>query len=211
MIDIPPAQFPAVGTVIVLHGWGANGRDVEPLALSLRLARIRYVIPEGQVDVPGTGGMGKGWFTFPVAESSEDERDDSIRQISHLVDTLDGSGTPPEQIVLMGFSQGASLCLDVAFAYPRTVAGIISLSGFVVPLLRDRIRRAGAESLPLKIPIFAGQGKMDAIVPLETGKSSFEALIEKGFNVEWHEYDAGHHVVVEELEDVRAFISRVFS
>ncbi|MFQ6615619.1 MAG: alpha/beta hydrolase [Fidelibacterota bacterium] len=209
MIDIPPAQPPAKGTVLVLHGWGANSADVEPLARSLRLPRMRYVIPEARVEVPGTGGVGKGWFTFPVSERSEEERQESIRQVFDLLDTLSESGSPPERTVLMGFSQGASLCLDVAFAYAQPVAGIVSLSGFVIDA--GKIREADSDGLPLQVPIFAGQGRLDAIVPLEMGKSSFIALREKGFKVEWHEYDSGHHVVVEELEDVRSFLTRLFS
>lgn len=211
MIDIPPPRPPAKGTVVLLHGWGANSLDVEPLAQSLRLSRIRYLIPEGRVEVPGTGGRGKGWFTFPVSDRSEHERQESMKQVSSILDSLSESGTPAEQTVLMGFSQGASLCLDVAFDYPKSVAGIISLSGFVIPQLQDRIRRVNTDSLPLHIPLFAGHGKLDPIVPMEMGKSSFDVLREKGFEVQWHEYDAGHHVVVEELEDIRAFLSGLFS
>ncbi|MFQ6675189.1 MAG: alpha/beta hydrolase, partial [Fidelibacterota bacterium] len=142
-------------------------------------------------------------------ESSEAERQESIRQICGVLDTLAGSGTPPERTVLMGFSQGASLCFDVALAYAGRVAGIVSLSGFVID--SEGIRRPNPDRLLRDIPVFAGHGRLDAIVPLEMGKSSFNTLRKKGFKVEWHEYDAGHHVVVEELEDIRAFLSGLFS
>ncbi|MFQ6673154.1 MAG: alpha/beta hydrolase [Fidelibacterota bacterium] len=221
MLVIPAAQPPETGVAIILHGWGANSRDVEPLTGALRMPTLRYLIPEGRFEVPGTGGQERGWYTFPLTERSNEERLESRQELFGILDNLGHEGTPPDKVVLMGFSQGGSMSLDVALNYhpgrepsgpenpvapgEQRVAGVISLSGFLLD--SDSLEHRG--SLPAGIPVFAGHGTLDPIVPLEQGKATIMTLADLGFEVEWHEYTAGHHVVAEEVEDVRRFLKQV--
>lgn len=191
---------------MVLHGWGANCRDVELLAEALRIPNLRYIIPEGQYDVPGTGGRGKGWYSLPLDEKSKIERMESRKQLFRILDELEKKGTYTDKIVLMGFSQGASMSLDVLLNYRKSIAAVISLSGFLLDA--DKIRQRS--NLPTKIPIFAAHGTLDPLIPLEQGKSSIMTLKDVGFNIEWHEYPVDHRVVIEEIEHVRQFLNRLF-
>ncbi|HIC51748.1 MAG TPA: hypothetical protein EYO96_03730, partial [Candidatus Marinimicrobia bacterium] len=88
MYDIPSNRLSPVGAVILLHGWGANGKDLLPLAESLRLPQLRFLALEGKVDVPMTGGKGKGWFMFPPTKSAPNEITDSREQIVDAIDKL---------------------------------------------------------------------------------------------------------------------------
>lgn len=218
MIDLPPKLPPARGTVILLHGWGGNSRDAELLAEALRIPNLRYLIPEGAYDVPGTEGRGKGWYSLPLDEKAQRERAKSRQQLFGVLRDLEKTGTPPGNIVLMGFSQGASMSLDVALNYPsanppdgqgekKWVAGVISLSGFLLDG-HDLLTRRDVRT---DIPIFAAHGTFDPLIPLDQGKQSIMTLKKAGFQVEWKEYEADHRVVIEELEDIRKFLSRVFS
>jgi len=207
MLDIHPKLKPAVGTVIVLHGWGANSHDVELLAEALRLPSFRYIIPEGRYDVPGTGGRGKGWYSLPLDAKSEKERQTSKKQLFNILDDLDRKGTSADTVVFLGFSQGASMGLDVMLDYKKPIAGVVSLSGFLLD--SDKIRKRS--NLPAEIPVFAGHGTLDPLIPLDQGKSSIMSLKTVGFEVEWHEYPAEHRVVIEELEDVRKFLAKLFN
>ncbi|MEE9167807.1 MAG: hypothetical protein V3U24_10170 [Candidatus Neomarinimicrobiota bacterium] len=217
MLDIPAKVTPGVGTVIVLHGWGASSRDVELLAEALRLPKVRYLIPQGEFDVPGTGDRGKAWYSLPPDENSQRERAHSRKKLMEILTDLETEGTPPGKVVFMGFSQGASMSFDVALNYSSGeassvkkssggVAAVISLSGFLLDAETMKHRK----NLPTRMRVFAGHGRVDSLIPLEVGKSSILVLRELGFDVEWKEYDADHRVVIDELEDVRRFLAKVF-
>lgn len=202
---------------MVLHGWGGNGRDVELLAHALRIANLRYIIPEGEYDVPGTGGLGKGWYSLPLDEKAHRERISSRKKICKILDNLTEAGTPADRVVMMGFSQGASMSLDVALNYravgggndsgrKQRIAGVVSLSGFLLDA--EEIPRR--TDLDTDIPIFAGHGTFDPLIPLQEAKASIMSLTKAGFSVEFKEYPFDHRVGIEELEDVRAFLTRLF-
>ena len=206
MLDISPKQGPARGVVMMLHGWGSTSRDVELLAEALRMPNFRYLIPEGRVEIPGTGGVGKGWYSLPFDENSARERTESRNRLFRIVTDLEKADTPANNIILMGFSQGGSMSLDVALNYHTPVAGVVSLSGFLLDAEEIKERK----NLHTSVPIFAAHGTLDLMIPIEQGKSTIVSLRDVGFNVEWHEYEADHRVVMEEIEDVREFLSRLF-
>ncbi len=130
MYDIPPKTLPRDGVIILLHGWGANGKDLLPLAEALRLPRLRYIALEGKIDAPMTGGHGKGWFMFPPTKSATEEINSSRRQIVAAIDKLTDEGVPAEKIVLMGFSQGGSMALNTLINSQKKVGAVVVMSGF---------------------------------------------------------------------------------
>ena len=206
MYDIPSNRLSPVGAVILLHGWGANGKDLLPLAESLRLPQLRFLALEGKVDVPMTGGKGKGWFMFPPTKSAPNEITDSREQIVGAIDKLIEEGLPEEKIVLMGFSQGGSMALNTLVKSRRKLGGIVVMSGFFM----DQESLKQNNSFPFETPIFAGHGTYDNLVPFHLAKESILTLNDAGFSVEWYEYPCEHRIVVEELQDIRLFLGRVF-
>ena len=130
MIEILPQRFPQIGTLILLHGWGANGYDLVPLGESLNFKNAHFLFPEGQGTVSGGCGAGKSWFTFPVNENSQRDRLNSREQIFLCISELTQKGINPKTIILLGFSQGACMAIDVSLNYSETVGGIVVLSGF---------------------------------------------------------------------------------
>ena len=58
-------------------------------------------------------------------------------------------------------------------------------------------------------PIFQGHGTADPMVPHLLARGSFDLLAAEGFSPEWHEYQMGHSVCFEELEDISGWLARV--
>ncbi len=205
MFELPPAGGEAASkALLVLHGWGANQHDLVPLAQSLKLADFHCFFPDAPYDVPGTGGVGKGWFTFPLTESSERERVASREiLISHL-EGIKAKGFGSDQIILLGFSQGAGMCLDVMLHWDEKVAAVVALSGFLMD--GDRVR--GRSDLATEIPIFAAHGLYDPILPFQRSKESLHVLKKAGFELTWREYPMAHQIVPDEIDDIREFLLR---
>lgn len=202
MIELPPRKHPAEGALIVLHGWGANQHDLVPLAQSLKLPSFHCFFPDAPYDVPGTGGVGKGWFTFPLSERSERERLASREILMLYLDEIQAKGFRSDQIVLLGFSQGAGMCLDVMLHSNRQVGAVVSLSGF----LMDGEGMKRRNDLPVTTPIFAAHGLHDPILPFHKSKESIHVLKDAGFDLTWREYPMVHQIVPIEIEHVRQFL-----
>lgn len=207
MFEIPPIDAPTAGTIIFLHGWGANGQDLVPLGRSLGFDNALLVFLEGECEVPGTWGQGRGWFAIPPNEHFEKERLASRRTIVAAIEEISSRGIDCGKIVLFGFSQGAGMSLDVMLNYKEKLGAVIALSGFLMEA--EKVRQM--KRLPLQTPIFAAHGTQDPLLPFEASKSSVLTLREAGFDVEWHEFAMAHQIIPQEVDHVRQFIAAVFS
>lgn len=200
----------AVGTVIWLHGLGADGHDFEPIIPELGLP-LRYVFPHAPVrPVTLNGGMQmRAWFDLysSIRDARIDEAGiaEACAAVTALIDREVERGTPSDRVVLAGFSQGGALALAAGLAYPSPLAAIVSLSAWLPP--------AYATPVPAqaKTPMFIGHGAYDRVVESSLGRATHAALVARGCNAEWHEYPMEHQVAAQEITDLRAFFTRVFA
>jgi len=202
LIELPPKEGPAKVALIVLHGWGANQHDLVPFVQSLRLKGTQTFFPDGLFDVPGTGGLGKGWFSFPLNKDSEQERIESRELLISLVKDVCAKGFAFKEIVLLGFSQGAGMCLDIMLHLENPIGAVVALSGFLME--GEDVKRR--ENMPIESPIFAAHGLYDPILPLHRSKESLHLLKEIGFSLTWREYPIAHEISQDEARDVRQFL-----
>ncbi len=194
--------------VIWLHGLGADGHDFEPVVPQLGLpadAGVRFVFPHAPVrPVTINGGVAmRAWFDIRGVNLSRDQDEAGIEAsaaaIKDLLERELNRGIPAERIVLAGFSQGGAMALHVGLRYSRRLAGIISLSAYL--LFEQRIAAARADA-NTSTPLFLGHGTMDPIVPYMAGKRAVRALKSLAYPVEWHSYDMAHAVCPAEVQDI---------
>lgn len=188
------------GTIILLHGWGANQRDLVPLAEEIERPDLHFVFPQAPFDVPDTGGAGRGWYEIPPGASFEKELATSRVQVVEMLSPLSNDS----RTMLLGFSQGAGICLEAARLRPQSVAGLILLSPFIPPVILE-----GAGGWLATIPCFVGIGRVDPMLPPALIELMRRHLQTSGAPLEWRDYPIGHHVSEEELADVRKFLDRV--
>lgn len=215
-IVVRPAG-PERSVVIWLHGLGDSGHGFEGIAAELRLPEelgVRFVFPHAPVrPITINGGMSmRGWYDVRDMDLTREEDAEGIYQSEALLRDLiqreiDG-GMPARRIVLAGFSQGGAVSLLTAVRSPERLAGVIALSTYL-PLL-DRVEAEGARS-PTDLPIFAGHGAYDPIIPSAAGERSRDALERLGFPVEWKTYPMEHSVCLEEIRDVAAWLERTLT
>ena len=202
-------------SIIWLHGLGADGNDFVPVMQQLTLPNlgIRFIFPHApMIPVTINGGfVMRAWYDIldaGLALKEEDERGlrASERKIAALLDKEIDRGIPASRIVLAGFSQGGAITLQTGLRYPRKLAGMLVLSGYL-PLMSTLARERNAVNQ--LTPVFMGHGTIDNVVPMSLGVASRAQLTRTGYGVEWHEYPMMHGVCDEELADVGKWLNTV--
>ena len=213
-IELETSPQPSAA-VIWLHGLGADGNDFVPIVPELDLAGcpgIRFVFPSApSMAVTVNGGyVMPAWYDILgrdlVAREDANGIQASASAIVKLIEREASRGIAYENIVLAGFSQGCAMALQVGLRFPKKLAGIMALSGYL-PL---------ATSLPIEkhtanqnIPIFMAHGEYDPVVALERAQASCALLEKLGYSVDWNEYPMEHSVNHAELVDISRFLKQV--
>ncbi|MGI9326851.1 MAG: alpha/beta hydrolase [Pseudomonadales bacterium] len=202
-----------VGTVIWLHGLGADATDFEPLVPMLKLPMdTRFIFPNApeRAITINAGMRMRGWYDIDPNDPDGAGADiqASVEAIKSLLQAEHDRGVPADRIVLAGFSQGGVIALQLALSYPQRLAGIMALSTYVHDheQLAQRVSFANAD-----VPIFMAHGSADPMIPIAravTGRTALEAL---GYRVDWHSYGMGHQVCPEEITHISQWLQTVLA
>ena len=202
----------AVAAVVWLHGLGANGHDFVDAVPYLGLpadAGVRFVFPHApSIAVTLNGGMVMpAWYDIRDMDLRRRHDEDGVRasalQVEALLAREQERGVPAEKIILAGFSQGGAIAFHVGLRYPKTLAGIVALSTYLVceESLADEVSAENRST-----PIFQGHGTMDPMVVPDRGEAARSTLEGMGYDVRWHDYPMAHQVCLEELQAIGAFL-----
>jgi len=201
------------GTVIWLHGLGADGHDFEPIVPLLDLDKpLRFIFPNAPVrPVTINAGMEmRAWYDIDPGAPLAGENDirESAAAIEALVDAEVEAGIPAERITLAGFSQGGVIALQVGLRAEQRFAGIMALSTYV----HDHENVASEVSFAsIDTPIFMAHGLADPMIPVARAVTSRETLASLNYQIEWHEYGMGHQVCPEEIADIGQWLNRCYA
>lgn len=208
------------GSVIWLHGLGADGHDFEPIVPELQLPealRLRFVFPHAPVrPVTVNGGMQmRAWYDIVSLDRDGPSDEDGIRQsgaiLQELIDKEIQRGIPANRIIVAGFSQGGAIAIHAALRCTEKLGGLMALSTYLpLPEAFDAEVVNNAEIDNTDLPIFMAHGSFDPVLPMQLGQTSYELLSSAGFNVEWHEYPMAHAVSAEEIRDIRTWLLSVY-
>lgn len=195
--------------VIFLHGYGANGADLLGLAdpLAEHMPDTLFLAPDAPEACAGAP-MGFQWFPIPWIDGSSEEEANAglLRASEDLNAFLDGvmvdEDLLPEQVVVVGFSQGSMMSLHVLPRREDEVAGCVAFSG---RLLQPEVL---SDEVICRPPILLIHGDQDDVVPPQSLPAAAEALQEAG----WKEVYAhvmkgtGHGIAPDGLQVALAFM-----
>ena len=195
--------------VIFLHGYGANGADLIGLAdpLADHMPDTLFIAPDAPEACAGAP-MGYQWFPIPwIDGSSEEESAAGLQRAAADLDAfIDGvmvdEDLLPEQVIVLGFSQGTMMALHVAPRRDDPVAGIVAFSGRL--LLPESL----VDEAQCRPPVLLIHGDQDDVVPPQSLPHAAEALQHAG----WTEVYAhvmkgtGHGIAPDGLQVALAFM-----
>lgn len=169
----------------------------------------RFFVVSARAPVTLAPGM-YGWFEVqldpdnPVInpEQAEASRKTLIRFLGELPDAY---GTDPQRAYLLGFSQGAIMSLSVLLTRPDLVAGVVAMSGRILPEVLPKM--APPEALR-GIPVLVVHGVDDPILPIHHARATRDRLARLPLDLTYREYPMGHQVSEESLADVAAWLRR---
>lgn len=189
------------GLLVLLHGRGADERDLLPLASALDPdRRWSWALPRA----PRRLGPGYAWYAMaqvgePVPETFAAGLAAARDAVERLAARLD---LPPDRVVLAGFSQGAVIAYALALGGWARPAGVLALSGYIPRLAGFAPDPAAARGLPVCIQ----HGAYDPVIPVRFGREAEAWLREAGAEVEYHEFPGAHHVDLPGLARARAWL-----
>ena len=219
-VEIETGREPA-GSVIWLHGLGADGHDFEPIVSELQLPDslpLRFVFPHAPVrPVTINGGMEmRAWYDILSLDRGGPVDEEGIRAsgdtLNGLIEREQQRGMDLRRVVVAGFSQGGAIALHAALRYPQRLAGLMALSTYLPLQSAFEAEVAGsATAANQDIPLFMAHGSFDPVLPMQLGTASAELLRRSGFDVEWHEYPMAHAVCAEEIVHIHDWLLSVFA
>ncbi len=213
--------------LVLLHGFGAPGTDLVPLAEELQLPdSMRCVFPMAPLLLE-TGApesrAARAWWLIDLAtrqraamtgqfDALADEDPDGLDSARSLLESLLQAvetelSARPEQIVLGGFSQGAMLATETVLQGARPFAGLAILSGTLIRQKRWR------ELAPKRreLPVFMSHGMADPILPFVLAEQLEELLRGAELAVDFTPFSGGHGIPSLVLQRLGAFARRVVS
>ena len=198
--------------VVFLHGYGADGADLLGLAdvLGEHLPDTVFLAPDAPERCAG-GGFGYQWFPIPWLDGSdiavaEAGLDAAMADLNGFLDgQLTAEGLGPKALVLVGFSQGAMMALQVAPRRAVAMAGVVAISGRLL-----RPERLAAEVV-VRPPVLLVHGDADPVVPFQDMGLAGQALGAAGFEVFGHVMrGTGHGIAPDGLNVALRFLRERF-
>ncbi|MFD3683651.1 alpha/beta hydrolase [Nocardiopsis sp. NPDC058631] len=195
-----PASVPGAPTLLLLHGTGADERDLLPLGRALSPGAA-LLSPRGRVS---ENGMNR-WFRR-LREGVFDV-DDVVRRSAELAEFVTAAAREydldPERIVVSGFSNGANTGAALLLLHPRLLAGAALFAGGA-PL---QGREPDAVDLS-GVRVFLGAGVADPITTIDQARLLAAQLGARGADVEAREHPGGHQLAPDVLAEARDWFDR---
>jgi predicted esterase len=177
-------------TLLLLHGTGGDERDLLPVAdlfgQSVNVLSVRGNVLEG--------GMPRFFKRLSMGVFDEQDLHFRTEELVHFIDELASKeGFDKNQIVALGYSNGANIAGGILMLYPELLAGAILLR----PM--QPLKQKTAFATTRQQPVFFSSGKYDQTVnPLATDQY-IQLLKANGFQVTRYDVETGHQLTQQDL------------
>jgi phospholipase/carboxylesterase len=172
--------------IILLHGRGATAESIVSLVDYLEPADFSIFAPQAAQ---------RTWYPYGFMASDEGNLsalNSSLQQVSLLFQFLIENGKAPEQIYVMGFSQGACLSLEFAARNGQKLGGVVAFTGGLIGEKLEEKKYSGDFQ---GTPILLSSSAHDMHVPAQRINDSAQLLQKMGAEVSLKFFEDELHTI----------------
>ena len=192
----PENSLKIKNAVILLHGYGGDGKDISMLSLNWKrhMPNTVFICPNGH-EVCAINPSGYQWFDLTKDDSGYilDQSIKAENKIKNFIDEIKQEfNLTNNQICLSGFSQGCMMSLNVGLTSEEKFLCIVGFSGKIIDQnnLKERIKNS-TDTLLI-------HGDVDQIVPSTHLLEAKDFLIRNSIEVETLLVkNCDHHIPIE--------------
>ena len=192
----PEKNLPITNAIILLHGYGGDGKDISMLTLNWRrfLPNTVFLCPDGH-ETCSINPSGFQWFDL----SKEDPvyiLNQSIKAEKKIMKFIEevkkNFNLDSSKICLSGFSQGSMLSINLGLTSDENYACVVGFSGKIINK-DDLLKRKKSNTKFLLI-----HGDLDEVVPPASLLEAKDFLLRNNINVQTNMIKGcGHNIPVE--------------
>ncbi len=191
--------------LIMLHGYGSNEEDLFSFAEELPdeffiiSLRAPYPMPP----------YGHAWYAIHWENtggkfSDDAQAIDSREKISEFIDqAIKSYPVDPDNVTLVGFSQGCILSFAVALSYPEKVKNVVGLSGYIN---LDVIKKGFEKHDFSGLSAYSSHGTQDQVIPVTWARKTSPLLDSLGIANVYSEFPVGHGVAPQNFREFKKWL-----
>lgn len=203
-IVVPAASGHPRLLAVLLHGVGDSAAGFAPVARALApdLPDVELVIPDGLAPFDG-GPRGRQWFSVRgvTTENRAARVTEAATQVSAWIDVeLARRGYTGDQLILIGFSQGAIVSNTLALVRTPAPRAVVAMSGRLA--VEGNARGAGTPR------VLVLHGTEDQVMPIAVADEAVAGLEARGAQVTLEKFPGLAHSIDErELQAIVRFLA----
>ena len=195
--------------VILLHGYGGDGKDISMLTLNWKrfLKNTVFLCPDGH-ETCQINPVGFQWFD--LSKDDENHIINEAHQAENIINKFieeikDAYKLKNSQICISGFSQGCMMSLNVGLTSEESFNSVVGFSGKIIN--KDDI----TSRLKSKPKIMLIHGSLDEVVSPNYLLDAKDFLIRNKLNIQTLMIEnCGHHIPIEGSSAALNFIKKNF-
>lgn len=193
--------------IIMLHGYGSDENDLFSFANELP---DNYTI----ISLKAPYEMqpyGNAWYAIHFdnidGKWSDDKQAIESRDLVLICidEIISAYNVDPDNITLLGFSQGTILSFSVALSFPEKIKNVIGLSGYINEAI---FKENFVNNDFSKLNIYTSHGSVDQVIPVDWARKTQPFLQNLGINCEYSEFPVGHGVAPQNFYELKDWLIR---
>ena len=192
----PENDMPIKNAIILLHGYGGDGKDISMLSMNWKrfLTNTVFLCPDAHERCP-VNPNGFQWFDL-TKEDHQYILEQSIKaekQLHQFIDEVKKEyNLKNSEICLCGFSQGCMMSINLGLTSNENLNCIVGFSGKIIN--KDDLSRRKISNTKMLLL----HGDIDEVVPSVNLLEAKDFLIRNNIEVETNMIkNCGHHIAVE--------------
>ena len=206
----PENNLEIKNAIILLHGYGGDGKDISTLSLNWKrhLPNTIFICPDGHESCP-INPSGFQWFDLTKDDTSY-ILDESIKAEKILnkfiIEIKEEFDLENNKICLSGFSQGCMMAINLGLTSDKEYNSIIGFSGKIIDQenLKNR-KKASTNTLLI-------HGDLDQVVPANFLLEAKDFFIRNNIQIETHLIKGcDHHIPIQASSIALNYILKKFN